>query len=370
MKILHFGKYYPPQFGGIEKVNFDLVESLNKHGICTDVICFNIINKTVIDDFGYKVFRSSTLTSIFSTPLSFSIFLNLRKICNNYDIIHLHLPNPLATVALLLSGYNGKLVIHWHSDIVKQKKIKKIYFPFHKRILKKADRIIVTSKKYLKHSSDLEGFKDKCLVIPLGISKDDFTPNLKLRSELGEKYEGKKVVFSMGRLIYYKGFEFLIDAAMYLPQDFIVIIGGSGDLYQDLQNRIKNKGLNEKVKLLGSISFDEVSEFYRRADLFCLPSIEKSEAFGVVLIEAMSFSCPIVTTKIPGSGVPWVNKEGKTGFNVTPKSPFKLAEAIISVFLSPKIYDKFSKKANKRYKKKFQLSIMVEKTINLYKDVF
>jgi rhamnosyl/mannosyltransferase len=369
MKILHIGKYYPPYFGGIEKVNYDLVESLNEDGFSTDVLCFNNQNKTQVENKGYNIYRTATINAAYSSPLSFSIFKHLRKIHSNYDIIHLHVPNPMGAVALQSVSFKGKIIVHWHSDIIKQKKLKKIYRPFQEKLLQRADKIIVTTPNYLEGSDDLKPYRNKCKVIPIGISKSDFKSNELFREQLKQQYKNKKVVFSIGRLIYYKGFEHLIDSIKKLPDNIVVLIGGTGILKENLQKQIKQNRVEDKVTLLGNVPFEKLGEYYNRADIYCLPSTERSEAFGVVLIEAMSFGCPIVSTNIKGSGVAWVNRNNETGIVVEPKNSDLLAEAITRIATSSELATKFSANSLKRYNAEFTKEKMTERTIELYKTL-
>ena len=369
MKVLHIGKYYPPFFGGIEKVNFDIVEGLNARGCETDVLCFNHEKgKHVTNDY-YRIIRCRTVVNAFSTPISFQIVQKLRAIHKEYDIIHVHLPNPLATIALQNSGFKGKVVLHWHSDIVKQSKLKRLYNPFQKWVLNRADKIIVTSENYLDASEDLLAQKAKCEVIPIGIDRGEFIENPPFRKNLEQETKHKKVVFGLGRLVYYKGFQFLIEAAKKLPEDIVIFIGGEGPLAEQLHKEIKRSNLNEKVKLLGKIPFQELEEYYRRADVFCLPSCERSEAFGVVLIEAMSFGCPIVCCDIPGSGVPWVAKDGFNANIIKPKDAGALAQAIEDILSNKAKQVGFSENSQKRFQSLFQKELMVASVLDIYVNI-
>lgn len=368
MKILHIGKYYPPYLGGMEKVTFDLVKGLNEKGIQTDVLCFNTKNQTQIEQKKYKIIRAAVFVTLFSTPFSLAIYKQLKKIHKEYDLIHLRLPNPTATLALQMLGYKSKLVLHWHLDIVKQKLLKVFYKPFQNSLLKSADAIIVTSQTYLDHSRDLEKHVHKCVVIPIGINQDHLRENPAFREKLENQYVGKKLVFSMGRLIYYKGFEYLIEAAKYLNEGYKIVIGGKGPLEKKLRETIDSNNLGKKVELIGKIPQEELWEYYRRADVFCLPSVQRSEAFGIVLVEAMSAGCPLVTTKI-GSGTSWINQEGVTGFAVSPRNPKKLAEAIENIAGNEELTTAFSKNAIQRYNTEFRLPFMIDRTVDLYKKL-
>ena len=369
MKILHLGKYYPPHFGGIEKVNYDLVEGLNELGYSTDEICFNEEFANIFEERKYKVYRAANLFKLNSTPFSFSIIKILRRIHHHYDIIHIHLPNPTGAIALQLVNFKGKIVVHWHSDIIKQKILKKFYAPFQKALLKRADRIIVTSPPYLEGSDDLMEFKNKCEIIPIGIDETELICDEQFLSILRETYRDKRIIFSVGRLIYYKGFKYLIDAAKNLPDDFLILIGGTGELYDELQNQITTNHLESRVKLLGKIPADKLACYYKLCDVYCLPSSEKSEAFGVVQLEAMSFGKPLISTNIPFSGVPWINEHGNTGLVVPPKNSEALTEAIKLILSDQKTKEKFGSMAHHKFLKEFTAEKMCQRTANLYKSL-
>lgn len=369
LKILHVGKYYPPYMGGIEKVTYDLVETLNSNNIQTDVLCFNSSPKTIVQTGKYTIYRESRITSFKSTPISFTVFFRIKKICENYDLVHVHLPNPIMVIALMISGYKGKIVVHWHSDIIKQKWLKKIYNPIEKRFLKRVNKIICTSKNYMLGSSSLKEYHNKCVIIPIGVNSSDLIKNKVVEEKLRNQFEDKVLVFSLGRMVYYKGFEYLIKAMLNLEEKYILVIGGDGPDYVKLKNLIFKLGLANKVLLVGKIPNDYLGEYYRRATLFCLPSIERSEAYGVVQVEAMSFGCPVVSTNILNSGINWVNKHNVSGKIIDVKDSLALANTISEICENNELHTKLSKGAKKRFKEKFQLEQMTKKTIGLYQDL-
>ena len=369
MKILHLGKYYPPYFGGIEKVNFDLVEELNKCSITTDVLCFNDGTNGLIKEKHYKIYRANNLFTAFSTPFSLSYIKIFKRIHHQYDIVHIHLPNPGATLALQSVNFKGKIVVHWHSDIIKQKILKRFYVPFQKALLKRADSIVVTSPPYLEGSKDLMPFKHKCHVIPIGINKHDLFSDEDFLNSLKEAYAGKKIIFSLGRLIYYKGFNYLVEAAKDLPDNYIILIGGVGEMEKELKSMIHEQGLESKVKLIGKIGDNDLGSYFQICDVFCLPSIEKSEAFGVVQIEAMSFGKPVISTNIADSGVPWINENGKTGITVHPKNPAELSQAIKTIVTDLSLSKKLGENGRLKYQNEFTVGKMTDKTIELYRKL-
>ncbi len=372
MRVLQVGKFYYPVVGGVETVEYDLTEMLNRNNITCDVLCTDIgkVNRTDIIN-GYRVYRSATITSIFSTSLSYSYIKNLRSLIKDYDIIHVHLPNPLANFSLLFANMHGKkIVLHWHSDIIKQKFLLKLYRPLQSWLLKKADVIIGTSDKYIAESHELKPYLDKCVSIPIGIDCEHLEYDGELVEKIKSQYHYKKIIFSLGRHVYYKGFEHLIAAAKYLSDDYVVVIGGDGPLRKELQIKIESLNLQDKVFLVGKIKNNELGSYFSACKVFCLPSILKSEAFGVVQIEAMSYSKPVVATNIKGSGTSWVNMHGVSGLNVEIENPEQIAAAIRDIADDDNVYAKYSVDAKRRFDILFKREVMYEKTKVLYQSLF
>ncbi len=373
MKILHFSKYYPPYYGGIETVAYDIVDGLNNNNIKCDVICFNDKNETVNDKVdNHNVFRASVFKEMFSTPLSLSIFNKFIKIVGNYNIIHIHHPNPIATLCCFLMSFfikDKKIIVHWHSDIIKQKKVKKIFLPIQNWMLNKASLIIVTSSVYGDNSRDLVSFSNKIKTIPIGIEDLSDNVNYLMLKSLKNKYEDKFVVFTLGRHIYYKGFEYLIRSANHLPDNVIILIGGAGELTDEYNEIILNNNLEDKVEIIGRIPSSDLSAYFSLCDIFCLPSIEKSEAFGVVQLEAMSFGKPLISTNIEGSGVSWVNKHMESGLVVENKSSKSLAKAILTIKDNEKLRMKLAFGSKQRFRNYFTKEIMVKSFIDTYKNL-
>ncbi|KIM09147.1 MAG: glycosyl transferase family 1 [Sulfurovum sp. PC08-66] len=371
MKILQLGKFYPPHIGGIETVMYDIVEVLNQKGYRTDVLCSNkgYMYSEEIEQ-GYKVVRTKSFGIKFSTSITPQMVLKLKNMIRDYDIVHVHLPDPMATLALFLVGTkNKKIVLHWHSDIIKQKYLLRLFEPLQNWIMRNADLIIATTPKYIEESKYLQKYKEKCVPIPIGIDSDRLTVNHNLVLKIKNENHGKKIVFSLGRLTYYKGFEYLINAAKELDEGTVVLIGGSGELMNDLLELIDKNELSKKVKLVGKISNENLGSYYSACDIFCLPSIAKSEAFGIVQIEAMSFGKPVVATRIAGSGVDWVNQHNVTGKNVEPKNAKVLADAFKQIMCDEETYVYLANNARKRFEELFERGQMVDKIVEAYKKL-
>lgn len=369
MRILQLGRFYPPELGGIETVIFEVAEGLNASNITCDVLCSNKINKLDISNVGkYKVIRSPSLGHILSTSISPLLIRQLKKVINDYDIIHLHHPDPMATLALLACRPKQKVVVHWHSDIVRQKFALIFFRPVQDMLLRRCDKIIVTSKNYLDTSQHLQKYKSKAEIVPIGINAD-MSSNQRKLDELRARFRSKTIIFSLGRHVYYKGFEYLVESGLYLDDNFVVIIGGDGPLTPSLIEMIKSKGLDSRIVLTGRIPFSEIHSYFELCDIFCLSSIERSEAFGVVLLEAMSLGKPLVATNIPGSGVNWVNQNNETGLNVPPEDAEALAKAFMKISSEPELRKKFSIQSKARYQSTFTRSAMVYQLIGLYSRI-
>ena len=366
MKILHVGKWYP-WTGGVETVRDDIVNGISVLGINCDMLCEATLGEKSAE---YKlnkhsrVFTAGTKFKITRVPITPGIITKLRKIARHYDIIHVHQPDPIAIVAMMLSGYKGKVVTHWHADIDEYPLLQKLYNPLPNWLLNRSDVIIATTQITADASLNLRPYKDKIAIVPIGIK--DPTPQHELAKSIRNQYKGKEIIFSMGRLATYKGFNYLIDAMKELPENYVCLIGGKGPLKEALSEQIITQGLEDRVKLLGFLSDEEVSAYYDACTLFCMPSINKGEAFGIVQIEGMAHSKPIVTTKIKDSGVPWVNADGVTGINVPVMDSHALAEAILKIGSDDALREEYSKNARKRFTELFEKSVMVNSVLNIY----
>lgn len=368
MKILQIGKFWPV-LGGVEKVMFDLTQGLSSRGIECDMLCASSDKKHQeirLNEHG-RVIALKTLLKANSTMISPAMISYLRRVASDYDIIHIHHPDPMAALALYLSGYKGKVILHWHSDILRQKLLLPAYRPLQNWLLRRADTVICTSPNYAKGSKALQGVADKLKCVPIGVAP--VITDSKSVAEVRQLTGGRKIVFSLGRMIPYKGFDNLVLAARYLPDDYVVVIAGSGPLYDPLQQLVRNNHLESKVIMPGRISDDARNSLMGAASVFCLPSVERTEAYGIVLIEAMSAGTPVVATEIPGSGTSWVNAHGVSGLNVPCGSPHRLAEAIISVTDNSREPGFYGRNARERWKTLFTIETFIDNMTAIYRQL-
>ncbi|MDR1743993.1 MAG: glycosyltransferase [Dysgonamonadaceae bacterium] len=366
MRILQIGKFYPVR-GGVEKVMYDIMLGLSRQKVYCDMLCATIEDQkpgiVQINPYG-RLICVKTLRKVAATTIAPAMISTLCKIKNDYDIIHIHHPDPMACLALFLSGYKGKVVLHWHSDILKQKTILKFYGPLQNWLIRRADIIAGTTPVYVKESPFLADVQEKVDFIPIGINpivaEEDGTKKIR------QQYDKRKIIFSLGRLVEYKGYEYLIRAAQHLPDDFAVVIGGTGPLRDELLQLIETLGVGNRVELIGFVSDEDVPSYFTACDVFCLSSIWKTEAFAIVQIEAMSCGKPVVSTRIEGSGVGWVNTDGVSGLTVEPEDEKALAGALISILADESYCRKLAEGAKQRYEEMFTERNMVEKCLSLY----
>lgn len=368
MKILQLGKAYPPvNFGGVEVVIQLLTEGLNDNNIVCDAMGVN--DQYKYQEEGYKngtIYRAKLIAKKFSTLWSFQLINLLREKSPQYDIITIHSPDPMACLALFIVNPKSKVVLYWHSDILKQQLLLRLYNPLLRWLLNRADMVIATTPTYRSDSEYLKSVIHKCEVVPIGLNIINSTIE---DCERFRNFKGKKIIFSLGRLAYYKGFEYLILAAKTLPADFIIVIAGEGEEYGKLLNLIESNGLENKVFLVGKVSEKEKDFLFYEAALFVLSSIYKTEAYAIVQVEAMARGLPIVSTRIAGSGVPWVNQHGVTGITVPIKDSNAIANAVCAILQDEALYQEYSTNAMKRYKALFTRDKMIDRLVNIYEKL-
>lgn len=366
MKILQLGKFYPIR-GGVEKVMLDLTEGLSARGVDCDMLCACEQSQEIrLNEHG-RVLCAKSLMKLAATMISPSMIVTLRRIAKQYDIIHVHHPDPMACLALFLAGFKGKVVLHWHSDILKQKVLLKFYRPLQNWLIRRADVIVGTTPVYVQKSPELQGVTEKTDYIAIGIHKPE--PDEEKVVWMRQQYAGKKIVYSLGRLVEYKGYEFLIEAASYLGEEYVVLIGGKGPLQEKLQEQIEQRGLTDRVKLLGYIREEDSPSLFGACDVFCLSSVWKTEAFAIVQVEAMACGKPVVATRIPDSGVSWVNRHEYSGLNVPIMDAEALADAIRTLTADEETYRQYGEQARKLYETCYTYDRMIDRCLDLYRRI-
>lgn len=367
MRLLQLNKFYHPEVGGIEQVVRTIAEGMQRRGHESRVLVSVPQGWGGRDDVeGVRVTRTSSFGVAKSVPLSPTFPPRLWQASRDADIVHHHLPNPLSVISHLTTpSPDVPVVATYHSDIVRQRTALKLYRPFLHRFLDDIDHIFATSPRLVEHSKILEPYREKTSVVPLSIDLDEYG-----------QYEGQPVnlpgnpdrptLLFVGRLNYYKGVEYLIDAMSTVDAD--LLIAGSGDRRDNLKARADRLGLNDRVHFLGYVEEDQLHGYYDSADLVVLPSVEPSEAFGIVQLEAMAYGIPVINTDLP-TGVPWVSLDEETGLTVPPREADALADAINTLLDSPERRRQYGERARERAERRFGRERMIDTMESQYRAI-
>jgi rhamnosyl/mannosyltransferase len=370
LKILHVYKdYYPPVKGGIENHLNLLCNGLKDRGVEVQVLVSNTGNRFETETIcGIQVAKAPQWGRFYSAPVTPTFSYYLRRFGESADIIHFQYPNPTAELAYLFSNLRKKIVITYQSDIVRQNKLGMLYSPFRKIFLKRADRIIASSPNYIHSSEVLKKLKHKCTVIPLGIDINRFNSTsdgpmvVQIKKQSGEK----PIILFVGCFRYYKGLHLLISAMKNIHARLLLI--GAGPEESKLRYLAKKYNLNDKIDFLGELPDDEVNAYYKACDIFVLPSHLRSEAFGIVQLEAMACKKPVVCAEL-STGTSFVNQHQNTGIVVRHSDSRALASAINYLLRNPQIRKEYGENGLRRVAQTFSADKMVEATKRLYFDV-
>lgn len=364
MKILQIGKYSAKFAGGIEKTTLLLSEYLAKKNN-VDVITNSIDYKRKTYTNNKVLHQEFPAYNVLSTPITKDLIKFLKG--KEYDIIQISHPNPAASLAYLIAKPKGKLLVWYHYDIFRQRFLKHFYNPFMNKLLKDADFIIATSENYVNTSKVLENYKSKTIVIPHGINFKDFNKKkFKVEAAKIKQRIRKPIILFVGRLIYYKGVDYLIRAMKDIDAKLIII--GQGPLEKELRLLVKELKIEQKV-VFKKVSMEEsLAKYYHACDIFVLPSIYRSEAFGMVLLEAMACGKPIITTEI-GTGTSYICQNGVNGLIVPPKNHLALRNAIKHLLKDKELAKKYGEQGKKRAKNKFSINKMGKSFTKLYEEL-
>jgi glycosyltransferase involved in cell wall biosynthesis len=370
MRVLHIYKDYAPILGGIENHIALLAQAQRAQGIDARVLVTNTGSKTVEEIInGVPVVKTGRQLNISSAPISIGFYPWLRRLEKEIDITHAHLPYPPGELAHLLLGRSRALVLSYHSDIVRQKILGALYSPFLRILLRQADRISVASPAYIRTSPFLAPVASKCQVLPFGIDLNAFATTPEIRqaaAELRARHAPKPLLLYVGKLRHYKGLNVLIDAMQQIDAHLLVV--GSGMLEKEWRAQVTGLGLDDRISFLGELSDAEKLIALHASDLFILPSNNRAEAFGIVLIEAMACGLPLISTEL-GTGTSYVNQHEQTGMVVPPNDPQSMAAAINRLLGDDALRKQMGAAALARVRAEFSQEIMAARMLDLYEDV-
>lgn len=330
----------------------------------------------MFDASGYKfrVIRTSLWARLLYTPISPTFLWHLRRAINTAkpDILHLHLPNPSVFWALILpSARRISWVVHWHADVISSAQgwlmrlVYRIHRPFERAVLKKAKAIVATSSPYRESSQPLREWLDKCHVVPLGV---DTTRYPKAITAQSRPERSPFRVLAVGRLTYYKGFRYLVEAAAEVP-DIQVNLVGLGEEADQLRSLVTSLKLRDRVSFTGYLSEEDLAQQMADCDCLCLPSIERTEAFGMVLLEAMYFGKATVIGDVKGSGMGWVVDDGITGIKVEPANSKALAGALNRLATNREECNRMGHMGKEKFDRQFEINHAVAGLVEIYEQI-
>lgn len=363
MRVLQVFKIYLPDgFTGVEHVIYEIAEGTRTLGIEHSVFSLSRNPKPEgVAVAHHRAYSARLDLDIASTPISLSARSLYRDLVDGSDVVHLHFPWPMMDVLHLTTGGRKPTIVTYHSDVVKQRSLMHIYRPLMHRLLARADRIVATSPTYAETSSVLRRFKEKTTVIPIGIdaSAGGTDP---ARTEAWRHRLGNRFFLFVGQFRYYKGIDFLLDAAARsrLP----VVLAGGGDL----REKINSRGL-VNVQVVSPLNEDDKNALLELCLAVVLPSHLRSEAFGIVLAEGLRAGKPLISCEI-GTGTSYVNLNGETGITVPPADGAALARAMLALWNAPDMAANMGFAARRRFDELFAAKTMAHRYAKLYREVF
>ena len=367
MRVLHFYKTsFPDTMGGIEQVINQIARGANKLGVQTDVLSLtpDQVARTIEVD-GYMVHRARLDFQMASTGFSASAFLRFSELAKSVDVIHYHFPWPFMDLVHFATRVKKPTVVTYHSDIIKQKHLLKLYRPLKNRFLASVDHIVATSPNYLGTSNVLAKFPNKVSVIPIGLDKATYPAPTSNRLQYWRERLGPKFFLFVGVLRYYKGLHVLLDAAK--GTDYPIVIVGAGSIEAELKAQAAQLDLSN-IHFLGQLPDEDKVVLLTMCYGVLFPSHLRSEAFGISLLEGAMYGKPMISSEI-GTGTTFINIADETGLVVPPSDAIALRQAMQYLWEHPEQASEMGKRAEERYWKHFTAEQMVKSYVELYGEL-
>lgn len=349
MRILHAYKIYRPDIeGGIPAVMSSLSRS-TEGGLEHAILCARrrgLARRYDVD--GVPVEAVASLGTLFSTPMAPGYIPAFMRRARSADVVVHHAPLPLTDAAVLLGlPKNVALIVYWHAEIIGFALLKRLVSPLIRRVLERADRIVVSGQPVIDHSDFLKPHVNKCVVLPYGMDMEywrtlDATDQAAVDAL---RLRHPRQIVALGRLVGYKGFDVLTDAMREVDGHATII--GEGPLLEDLRQQAVSRGVADRVHFAGRLPRHEIKQLLHAARIFAFPSVNAAEAFGIVQIEAMAAGLPVVNTHLPTT-VPMVARDGLEALTVTPGNVRQLSQALTRLLDDPALARKLGDSGAKR----------------------
>lgn len=353
--------------GGVEQVIHQLARGVSQRGIATDVLslCVNGGSYTMEME-GYTTHRVPQSFEIASTGFSVTAFSRFAELAKAADIVHYHYPWPFMDVVHFATRLKKPTVVTYHSDIIRQKNLLKIYAPLQQRFLNSVDRIVATSPNYLATSELLKRFAHKVDVVPIGLDRSTYPTPSEDQIALWRSRFGDRFFLFVGVLRYYKGLHILLEAARGVNCPIVIV--GTGPIEAELKAQSEHLGLTN-IHFLGQLPDVDKAALLTLCYGVVFPSHLRSEAFGISLLEGAMYGKPMISSEI-GTGTSFVNITNETGLVVPPSNPAALHSAMCYLLSHPEQAQAMGQRAVTRYVANFTAQRMVDSYVDLYKDLF
>lgn len=367
MRVLHFFKtYYPDSFGGIEQVIRQMCVGSTRLGVENAVLTLTREKHNLRMDFeGHAIHRVRLDFEIASTGFSWAAIAKLREMAAEFDVVHYHFPWPFMDLAHFFARVNKPTVLTYHSDIVRQKNLLRVYQPLKHRFLSSVDRVVATSPNYMASSAVLSKYSDKTEIITYGLDKNIYPQPSEQLLQDWRKRVGERFFLFVGVLRYYKGLHILLDAVA--GTNLPVVIVGAGPIEQELKQHAQRLGLHNVIFLGALPELDKVA-LLQLCFALAFPSHLRSEAFGISLLEGAMYGKPMISSEI-GTGTSYINHHQETGLVVPPSDPDALRVAMQTLWENPQMAAQMGAKAEQRYWDLFTADKMAERYVSLYRQL-
>lgn len=366
IRVLHVYKNFgPPNHGGVESFITNLAQGSIGHARHIVLACGTSKRVEIFRFKGALVVRVPQQAFFLSMPIALGLFAVFYKLARRVNVVNYHFPFPLQDLLTRLVPAQVPQVVTYHSDVVRQKISGRLYAPLRDRFLRRVDQVIATSPDYLESSEVLSQLPHKPVVIPLAIDINKPVVN-HAKLDKWEPHLAQPYFLFLGGHRTYKGLDCLIKATS-LSGCNLVIAGDEGYVTQEIRQQAQEQAPNQ-VLITGSVSEAEKFALLDNCLALVLPSNMRSEAFGVVLLEASRQSRPMITTEI-GTATSWVNIANATGLVVQPNDHAELAEAMDKLQRSPSLRVQFGQQARQRLERLFDLNLMAKKYLSLYQNL-
>jgi glycosyltransferase involved in cell wall biosynthesis len=370
LRVLCFGRFFDHIPGGMQTHVEHLFRALKADVDFVHLVPSRDSHSSQALVQGFPLYRTASWNVDGSLAISPQLISTARRLHREkpFDLIHLHFPDPMSHLASMALPSAIPRVITWHADIIRQKSLLKLYQPLQHRAVLQAKAIIVSTPAHISSSPELSlpEHQDRLHVIPYGFDLQRYAVPHASTAAIRQSHPGK-IIFALGRHVHYKGFDVLIKAMDALPDDTQLLIGGTGPLTQDWQQLALRSRASARIHFVGMIDDETLPAYYQACDVFCLPAVNQAEAFGIVQVEAMACTKPVVSTKL-NNGVDFVNQDGTSGYTVTPGDVAALAQALSKLLKDDVLRARLGQQALQRALQEFSLASLREKTLKVYQE--